>query len=251
MRADRAISAEVIARLQPFGVEAALAAMEARSGENAEKLHQFELALEQARYETARACRQYEAVDPDNRVVAGELERRWNERLLAVRALEDERDALLSRPEARLSEADRERLLSLGSDLERAWNSPGTTPATRKRIIRTLINEILVRVCEQTLNLVIHWNGGDHTSLQIKKNRTGQHRWSTAADVVDLVRVLARQMPDYGIAAPQSGRQVDGSGQQLDPCPRSQPRNQQAIAHTERVSAPNGKRLLWRKPLHF
>jgi hypothetical protein len=223
MRVDRGISAEVIARLQPFGVKAALVAMEARNQENAEKLHQFELALEQARYEAARACRQYEAVDPDNRLVAGELERRWNERLLAVRALEDERDALLARPEARPSEADRERLLSLGSDLERAWNSPGTTPATRKRIIRTLINEIVVRVCEQTLNLVIHWNGGDHTSLQVKKNRTGQHRWSTAADVVDLVRVLARQMPDYGIAAilNRAGKST-GRGNSWTRWPRSQ-----------------------------
>src|SRR5438132_5683770 len=62
--------------------------------ESAEKQRQIEFALEQARYETARARRQYDAVDPDNRLVAGELERRWNERLLATRALEDERDAL-------------------------------------------------------------------------------------------------------------------------------------------------------------
>lgn len=96
-----------------------------------EKLSQLELALEQARYEATRARRRYEAVDPDNRLVAGELERRWNERLLAVRALEKERGALLAKPESPLSEADRERVLALGSDLERAWNSRGATPSTR------------------------------------------------------------------------------------------------------------------------
>jgi excisionase family DNA binding protein len=201
MRVDHAVGMEVIARVQPLGVEAALAAMETRGRENQEKRRQVELALEQARYETARARRQYDAVDPDNRLVAGELERRWNERLLAARALEDERDALAAMPDASLSEQDRQRLLALGCDLERAWNSPGATPATRKRIIRTLINEIVVCVSDQTLDLVVHWHGGDHTALKVKKNRTGQHRWSAAADVVDLVRSLARQMPDKYIAA--------------------------------------------------
>jgi excisionase family DNA binding protein len=201
MRVDRAVGMEVIARVQPLGVEAALAAMEAHSRENQEKRRQVELALEQARYETARARRQYDVVDPDNRLVAGELERRWNERLLTARALEDERDALAAVPDASLSEEDRQRLLALGSDLERAWNSAGATPATRKRIIRTLINEIVVYVSDQTLDLVVHWHGGNHTALKVKKNRTGQHRWSAAADVVDLVRSLARQMPDKHIAA--------------------------------------------------
>jgi excisionase family DNA binding protein len=201
MRVDHAVGMEVIARVQPLGVEAALAAMEAHSRKNQEKRRQVELALEQARYETARARRQYDVVDPDNRLVAGELERRWNERLLAARALEDERDALAVVPDASLSEEDRQRLLALGSDLERAWNSAKATPATRKRIIRTLINEIVVCVSDQTLDLVVHWHGGDHTALKVKKNRTGQHRWSAAADVVDLVRSLARQMPDKHIAA--------------------------------------------------
>jgi excisionase family DNA binding protein len=201
MRVDQAVGMEVIARVQPLGVEAALAAMETRSRESQEKRRQIELAVEQARYETTRARRQYDAVDPDNRLVAGELERRWNERLMAARALEDERDALATLPASTLSEADRQRLLALGSDLERAWNSPGATPATRKKIIRTLVNEIVVCVSDQTLDLVVHWHGGDHTALKVKKNRTGQHRWSAAADVVDLVRVLARQMPDKAIAS--------------------------------------------------
>ena len=201
MRIDRAVGAEVIDRLQPLGIEAAFGAMEARHAEDAEKRRQVELALEQARYEAALARRQYDAVDPHNRLVAAELERRWNERLLTVRALEDERDALAANPRAALTATERERLLALGADVERAWHSPGATPATRKRIIRTLIEEIVVRVEEDALRLVIHWQGGDHTPLQVRKNRAGQHRWGTDAHVVALVTVLARQMPDQAIAS--------------------------------------------------
>ena len=84
MRIDRDVAAEVIERLQPLGIEAALAAQAARSRANEDKRRQVELALEQARYEVGRARRQYDAVDPDNRLVAAELEKRWNERLTVV-----------------------------------------------------------------------------------------------------------------------------------------------------------------------
>ena len=201
MRIDRAVGAEVIERLQPLGIEAAIGAMEARRAENAEKQRQTDLAIEQARYEAARARRQYDAVDPDNRLVAAELEQRWNDRLLAVRALEDERDSLAVSPQTTLTEAERQRLLALGADVEGAWHSAGATPATRKRIIRTLIEEIVVRVEDEALDLVIRWAGGDHTPLRVRKNRAGQHRWGTDASVVELVTVLARQLPDKAIAA--------------------------------------------------
>lgn len=199
MRIDRAVGAEVIERLQPLGIEAALAAADMQRVENTEKRRQVEFALEQARFEAARARRQYDAVDPDNRLVAGELERRWNERLAAVRVLEDECDALATA--TTVSPAQRERLFTLGADLEHAWNAPGVTSATRKRIIRTLIEEIIVRVEDDALSLIIRWQGDDHTALRVRKNRAGQHRWRTDADVVELVTVLARQMPDQAIAA--------------------------------------------------
>lgn len=72
---------------------------------------------------------------------------------------------------------------------------------TRKKIIRLLICEIVVDVVEDKLDLIIHWQGGDHTHLQVKKNKLGRNRWVTDADVTDLVHVLARQMPDQAIAA--------------------------------------------------
>jgi excisionase family DNA binding protein len=201
MRIDRDVAAEVIERLQPLGIEAALAAQAVRSRASEDKRRQVELALEQARYEVGRARRQYDAVDPDNRLVASELETRWNERLAVVRNLETELEGLATSPATDPTPADCERLMTLGADLQRAWTSPGVTPETRKRIVRTLIDEIVVRVEDNALDLVIRWHGGDHSALKVKKNRTGQHRWSTAGETVDLLRVLARQMPDKAIAA--------------------------------------------------
>ena len=102
MRIDRDVAAQVIERLQPLGIEAALAAQEVRNRETSDKRRQIELALEQARYETARARRQYDAVDPDNRLVASELEKRWNERLMEVRAIEAEFDRFTVAPSSAL-----------------------------------------------------------------------------------------------------------------------------------------------------
>ena len=199
MRVDRVVAKEVLDRLQPLGVEAALAAIEARSHRRSEKQGQLEFALQQARYEAVRAQRQYDAADPDNRLVAGELERRWNERLVVVRDLEVEID------QASAEQADALPCRSrppydAGPRSGQAWDSPGATPETRKKIIRTVISEIIVDVVGDNLELVIHWQGGDHTRLSVKKNKVGQTRWVTEADIVDLVRALARQMPDDAIA---------------------------------------------------
>jgi excisionase family DNA binding protein len=202
MRVDRSVSAEIIARLQPLGIEAALEAEAAQGEAHAEKRHQLELSVVQARYEAARARRQYDAVDPDNRLVAGELEARWNARLGDVAALEDQigaHDAAAAAHGA--GAADRARLMGLGADIERAWESQGATSATRKQIIRTLVEEIIARVNGETIDLVIHWQGGAHSALAIRKNRSGQHRWSTDRDIVELTRALARLMPDKLIAS--------------------------------------------------
>ena len=201
LRVDAAVAAEVIERIQPLGVEAALAALQERGREDAEKRRQVELALEQARFEAAHARRQYDAVDPDNRLVAGELERRWNERLKEERRLQDELDAISAAPSHGVTPDEREALMRLGADVERAWHAEGATIATRKRIVRMLIEEIVVRVEEDRLDLVIRWAGEDHTALRVRKNRTGEHRWRIDADVVDLVRAMARQMPDPAVAA--------------------------------------------------
>jgi hypothetical protein len=90
--------------------------------------------------------------------------------------------------------------MMLGHDLAKAWDSVGATPETRKKIIRTVISEIIVDVVDDCLDLIIHWQGGDHTRLQVKKNKFGHTRWVTDDNIVDLVTALARHMPDHAIA---------------------------------------------------
>jgi hypothetical protein len=87
---DAAVSAEVLRILRPLGIDAAVKALTVQAGEISAAQRQLELALQQARYQAGHARQQYDAVDPANRLVAGELERRWNEALLAVQRIEGE-----------------------------------------------------------------------------------------------------------------------------------------------------------------
>jgi excisionase family DNA binding protein len=96
---------------------------------------------------------------------------------------------------------EREHLMRLGADLEIAWSHPAATVATRKRIVRAVLHEIVVRVANGRIEMVLHWQGGDHTPLQVKKNATGKSRRTVEEDVEVLVRELARTMPDQSVAA--------------------------------------------------
>ena len=199
---DAAISNEVLCVVKPLGIEAALRAIEAQSSTTTAAERQLELSLQQARYETAHARRQYDAVDPANRLVAGELERRWNEALRTVAKVEGEIAALIARRPPPLGWLERQQLMALGADLERAWLHPAATAATRKRILRAALTEIVVRRDGAIIHTVLHWQGGDHTELQVKQrlNAAGRHNPRIPDDTIALVRELARLMPDRQIA---------------------------------------------------
>jgi DNA invertase Pin-like site-specific DNA recombinase len=200
LRADHAVGSEVLRVLKPLGIDAAVKALDAQMGETSAAQRQLELALQQARFAAAHARRQYDAVDPDNRLVAGELERRWNEALQVVRRLEDEITALATRKPAPLGDTERRHLMQLGADLELAWLHPAATAATRKRILRAALHEIVVRIGGGFIEMVLHWQGGDHTALKLKMNSAGKHRWTVPQDTLLLIRELARLMPDQQIA---------------------------------------------------
>lgn len=201
MRIDAAVSTDVLSLIAPLGVDAALQVIAEHERVGTERLRQIELALVQARYEAARAHRQYDAVDPENRLVVGDLERRWNERLAEVTRLEEEFRVARDKQPPTITDAEREEILALGTDLPRLWNHPASSSATRKRILRTVIEEIIVTVEPGQLRLKLHWKGGDHTTLEVAKNRTGQHRWKTDAATETLICDLARLLPDRNIAS--------------------------------------------------
>jgi excisionase family DNA binding protein len=201
VRVDHRISEEVLRQLQPLGIRASLEAIERARTEQDECFRHKELALEQARYEAARARRQYDAIEPENRMVAAELERRWNETLKTQAQLQAELDCLREQSSKALSVGARDELLRLGEDLPQLWHHPASSVEIKKRILRTVLKEILVTTQGDTIRALVHWQGGDHTEILFEKNHTGQHRWSTDAETIDIVRALARALPDQGIAA--------------------------------------------------
>jgi excisionase family DNA binding protein len=201
LRVDNRVSEEILRRLKPLGIRASLEALEHKRINEDERIRNKELALEQARYEASRARRQYDAIDPENRLVAAELERRWNEALTIQAQRQAELDELREHPEDALNDAAREGIMRLGTDLDSLWNHPASSIEIKKRILRTVLKEIVVTKQGSTIRTLLHWQGGDHTELEFESNRTGQHRWSTDAETVDIVRTLARSLPDMAIAS--------------------------------------------------
>ena len=199
---DAATAKEVLRVLAPLGIEAAVTAIGAQSSETTATERLIELSLQQARYEVAHARRQYDAVDPANRLVAGELERRWNEALQGVVKIEGEIAAMIARRPQPLGEPERRQLMALGADIERAWSHPAASAATRKRILRTALSEVVVRRDGAIIHAVLHWQGGEHTELKVKQrlNAVGRHNPRIPDDTIALMRELARLMPDRQIA---------------------------------------------------
>jgi hypothetical protein len=203
LRVDQAVSAQVLEAMQPIGIEAVLEAVALASRVDEEKRKALELALERARYEANRAHRQYDAVDPENRLVAAELEARWNEALQTVTQAESRLRETTSRQQE-VADTERERLLNLGADLTSLWNHAKASAVLKKRILRTLLEEIVIDVREDDppkIHLRLHWVGGSHTELLIAKNRSGKHQHCADQKVIDLLRELAKVCRDRTIAA--------------------------------------------------
>jgi excisionase family DNA binding protein len=201
LRADRMVAEQALQCLSPQAIQAAVQALGALRSAGDERIEQKRLALEHARYEASRARRQYDAVDPDNRLVAAELERRWNEALRAQTHLEEELAALQRQRPQPIDVATQREILALAEDLPRLWDHPKSLPEFKKRILRTVLKEIIVRSEGDTVHFVLHWQGGDHTELRMQKARTGQHRYVNDADTIALIRALARLQPDSMIAS--------------------------------------------------
>jgi DNA invertase Pin-like site-specific DNA recombinase len=196
---DRAVSAEVLVAIRPLGVEAALDARDHRQDSERQKQQAIQMALDKARYEANRIQRQYDASDPANRLVAGELERRWNEALQKVSGFEA-RLAMLRESETVLTKEHREHLLELG---RARMDHPQCPVHIKKRILRTIIREIIVSEDEDPgrILMTIHWFGRGHTHVAANRRTQGQHDNGNTQEVIALVKELAGVCNDAAIVA--------------------------------------------------
>ena len=199
---DEAVTQAFLAALEPAKLAATVAAAERLEADRETSLRQWRLGVERASYEASRAERRYRAVDPDNRLVARGLEREWEERLSALEAAKAE---LSRREEARpwaLSQDERSRLLALGADLTTVWHAATTTPRDRKELLRTLLEEIIVKVerDKATARLTLRWKGGALAEIDLALPRSRPATIRTDEDTITLVRRLAALYPDAVIA---------------------------------------------------
>jgi DNA invertase Pin-like site-specific DNA recombinase len=189
LRVDDAIGAALLSVVAPGAIAAATAAEQEAAQRRDRVREALGRDLEAARYAADRAFRQYDAADPANRLVTGELEARWNKALARMAEVEGKiaaHDA--ATPAAATDPASLGRLVA---DLKAVWSAPTTDARLKKRIVRTLIREVVADIDDAAAEivLIVHWIGGLHSEMRLPRRRRGQ-RNSTSADVIAAVRQL-------------------------------------------------------------
>jgi hypothetical protein len=201
LRIDKAVATQIVEAVSGHAVEAAIKAAEQAAKADDDVRQALSHELEEARYEASLAARRYELVDPGKRLVARELETRWNIALERVAHVEErlrEHDAAAAlRPKV-----DRVALMSLAHDLPSVWNTPGTDMRTKQRIAHILIREVLIDLDDATNEAVvtIHWNGGRHSELRVPRVRTGRYPADRRPNPVEVIRKIGGHWPDYQVA---------------------------------------------------
>ena len=196
-RVDAAIASEVLRAVQPAAIQASIMAYEDEAKKCDEVVAALQRDLQAARYAAQRAHKQYDTTDPDNRLVADELERRWNRALEHVREIEMHIEQH-TQPVDDAPRVTAEEFADLATQLDAIWHRPDTDARLKKRITRALIDEVVVDVDTSAgeIVLVIHWKGGAHSELRVPRRRRGQNTTHTSKETVDAVRSLAKLCPD-------------------------------------------------------
>ena len=197
---DAAVAREVLRVIEPAAIDASYQAWEAFCQREDEVLKSLELELQEARYASQRAWKQYNAADPENRLVAAELERRWNHSLEQLRLLEQKCDQERRRHDA-TAMPDKQECLVLSDKLRLIWEHPDADVTLKKRIIRTVIEEVIVDTDSQQgfVDVVIHWKGGIHSELQVRRRKRGESL-RTPENIAGIVKDLVKICTDDLIA---------------------------------------------------
>ena len=199
LRVDAAVARELLRAVEPIAIEAAVEAERRYMEAQGEKQRIVELELQQARYEASLAERRYAACDPDNRLIAAQLEKSWEAALRRVEKCEARLEAVRT-PDPAIALPD---FTGLAEDLDATWNALGVTMRTRQRLLRALVTDIIADVDEATREIVltIHWRGGQHSQLRIRKPNSGEHGCRTPDEALAVMRSMATRWSDEAIAA--------------------------------------------------
>ncbi len=186
--------------LRPAAIEAARRAAELGDQEYRQQQQRLAEELKQREYEAERARRQYDRVEPENRLVAAELEQQWNAALSQVAAVRVRLEEFQKQKDMPLNEAEVGRLMSLSQRLETIWDAEQTDVTIKKQIVRLLVEEVVVKQGESpdTVELWIHWKGGHHTPLTVP--RVGRRGHGYAAEAALVIGTLHAVCDDARLA---------------------------------------------------
>ena len=190
---DRAVVEAFLESVCPLSLEVGLRVVEQLENDLGVQRRQRELQLEQARYEARLAQRQYDAVDPDNRLVASELERRWNEKLERVARLEQAYSQAEQEAEWHITAEERKTIQELSQNLPLVWNSPSTTNQERKQLLRLAIESVQLDGVSQPgqIEIQIRWRSGTTTRSCIKRPAPGEGSLKTPPNAVAKIHEMA------------------------------------------------------------
>jgi DNA invertase Pin-like site-specific DNA recombinase len=198
---DRRLGQELLKVISHLGVEASLKALEELSAGDVAQRVALSSKLEQLMYEGRKAFEQYDAVDARNRLVADELERRWNQKLEEIETVKQQLSSLNGNRYS-LSFEEEARIRFMGENFAELWQSDRCPPTLMKMIFRTVIEEIIVCTDRQkkTLQFTIHWKGGTHTQLEMDRPRSATET-GTSIEALDIIRRMAVRSGDDQIAS--------------------------------------------------
>jgi excisionase family DNA binding protein len=198
-RIDQTVVGVFLEVIRPAGLEALKRIEEQWQADNHAVEHSWRLQVEKAEYEAKRAERQFQAVEPENRMVARELERRWNDKLNELERVRQQAQSSRAKT-VPLSEEEMTRARQLAQDLDQVWQSPTTTNRDRKRLLRCLIDEVQLTTEGKRYRVRVVWKGGAVTEQDVERLAPGAATARDSEDIVELVRRLAQEFDDAQIA---------------------------------------------------
>jgi DNA invertase Pin-like site-specific DNA recombinase len=215
---EQLVSAQILQVVTPAALELSLHAAEECQRQRSALDRQWLLRLERARQDAARVSRQYHAVEPENRLVARTLERQWEEALRAERALEEQYHRFQQEQPVRLTAAERDRIAALAQDLPALWQSPRTSVAEKRQVVRLLLQGVVVwpSASSQELRVQLHWSGGtvtEHPIIRVVRS------WEQVADA-DVVWQRVQGWRAAGWTSRRMAEELNAAGYRT---PRGQP----------------------------